>query len=79
MMMEQRDWKEFWVDEMGLIVALDGNKRFELMADFKLRMVFELSPNEQSELKDCLRKRFTPSNGDNGCQSATQAVREAIA
>jgi hypothetical protein len=73
----ERDWREPWVDRMGLIVALSGKKRFDMLADFKRRMLSELTPSECDALRECLRQRFTPSNGSDGCQSATEAVRAA--
>lgn len=33
-----KDWKESWIDWMGLIVALSGEKRFYELETFKLRM-----------------------------------------
>ena len=72
-----RDWKESWVDQMGLIVALSGAERFSKLTQFKIRMK-ELAPESQKELMETLRMRFTPTNGDNGCREATSAVREAL-
>jgi hypothetical protein len=60
-----RDWKEAWVDHMGLIVALSGNARFAMLDAFKLKMFVDLTPDEQAELRDCLRRRFTPSSCSN--------------
>lgn len=74
----ERDWKEFWVDDMGLIVALSGEARFERLRKFKALMQ-RLTEAEQRELGDCLRQRFTPSNGDSGCQEATSSVKEVTA
>ena len=73
----QRDWKEAYVDQMGLIVALSGKPRFEMLEAFKLRMFVELTAEQCAELKECLRQRFTPSGGKDGCQSATDAVNQA--
>ncbi len=57
-----RDWKEAWVDEMGLVIALSGKARFEAMDAFKLRMFVTLTPEAIVELRECLRQRFTPSS-----------------
>lgn len=70
-----RDWKEPFVDEMGLIVALSGQERFAKLAEFK-RKAATLSEHDQRLLKECLRQRFTPTNGNDGCASATDAVRQ---
>lgn len=75
----ERDWKEDWIDRMGLIVALSGEERFEALRKFKADMNWKLRPHEQIELKETLRMRFTPTNGKEGCQSATAAVKEATA
>lgn len=74
----ERDWKEAWVDRMGLIVCLNGSLRFDAIREFKRDMGFFLSNDQISELKECLRKRFTPSNGENGCQSGTDSVRQVV-
>lgn len=58
----KRDWKEAWVDEMGLVVALSGKARFEAMDAFKLKMFVTLTPEAIAELRECLRQRFTPSS-----------------
>lgn len=68
-----RDWKEAYVDQMGLIVALSGKDRFVQMEFLKERMR-ELPESQQVELKECLRQRFTPSGSHTGCKSATEAV-----
>ncbi len=60
--MMTRDWKEIYVDQMGLIVALNGSDRFKAMEAFKLRMFVELTPDQCDELRECLRQRFTPSS-----------------
>lgn len=73
-----RDWKEEWVERMGLIVALSGDYRFKQLAKMKGDMAVRLSQQEVAELKECLRRRFTPSNGNDGCREATQSVRSAI-
>lgn len=57
----KRDWKEHWVDRMGLIVALHGKARFDALDAFKLKMFVELTVDEQAQLRACLRQRFTPS------------------
>ena len=62
---------------MGLIVALSGKHRFDMLEAFKLKMAVELSMEQFNELRECLRQRFTPSGGKDGCQLATQAVKEA--
>lgn len=72
-----RDWKEDWVDRMGLIVALSGEARFQCLVLFKLDMATKLSEAECRELRVCLRKRFMPTNGQDGCQEAVKSVREA--
>lgn len=72
----ERDWKEEWVDRMGLIVTLSGEDRFAALEKFKSDMV-KLGKGDRWSLQDCLRHRFTPSNGQDGCQSATDAVKEA--
>lgn len=71
-----RDWKEEWVDRMGLIVALSGVERFQKLSEFK-RLAATLSATHRDELNECLRQRFTPTNGEDGCKSGTTAVREA--
>lgn len=71
----ERDWKEAWVDRMGLIVCLDGKERFAALDQFKRDMGFMLSNSQIAELKACIRDRFTPTNGGNGCQSATASVK----
>jgi len=58
----ERDWREAWVDKMGLIVALHGEQRFKRLEAFKLEMFVELTPDQCAELKECLRQRFTPSS-----------------
>lgn len=75
----ERDWKEAWVDEMGLIVALSGEDRFFRLNKLKFRMGRELSEQEVHQLRACLRQRFTPTNGQHGCQEATSAVKEITA
>lgn len=70
-----RDWRETWVDEMGLIVALSSDARFQKLSVFKQKMAKELTVEQQAQLRICLRQRFTPSNGQNGCQGATAAVK----
>lgn len=75
--MINRDWKEPWVDRMGLVVALSGEDRFTHLQRLKRDMA-PLAPEQQAELRECFRQRFTPSNGADGCQSATQAVREVM-
>jgi hypothetical protein len=57
-----RDWKEAWVDQMGLIVALSGANRFDLLNQFKAAMMSRLSSEQRDELVECLRQRFTPSS-----------------
>lgn len=72
-----RDWKEAWIDRMGLIVALGGGHRFNELAQFK-RDMSAMSEREQAELKEAIRQRFTPTNGENGCQSGTEAIRKVV-
>lgn len=71
-----RDWKEGWIDQMGLIVALGGEHRFNKLRQFKDDMARYLTPEERSELKEALRQRFTPTNGQDGCSSAMEAVKD---
>jgi len=73
-----RDWKEAYVDQMGLIVALSGRDRFVQMEFLKDQMR-QLPETQQAELKECLRQRFTPSGGRDGCQSAAAAANSATA
>lgn len=76
----QRDWKEEWVDRMGLIVALSGEHRFERLDSLKKDMK-QLSEDKVKELKYCFKQRFTPSHsaGDiyEGCETATKSVEMA--
>lgn len=76
--MIERDWKEEWIDEMGLIVALSGKERFTKLSIFRIKMRALLSPVDQDALKEALRQRFTPTNGMDGCQEATAAVKEVV-
>lgn len=69
------DWREIWIDRMGLIVALAGEERFRQLRAFKADMASLLSPAQCDQLHQALTARFTPTNGQNGCQSATAAVR----
>jgi hypothetical protein len=73
----QQDWKEPWIDRMGLIVALSGSERFLRLSKLKTDMA-GLSPAMQAELRAAIRERFTPSNGRDGCQSAMQSVRSVV-
>jgi len=61
-MLKKRDWKEKWVDQMGLIVALAGEQRFKRLESFKLAMSVALTEDQCEELRECLRQRFTPSS-----------------
>lgn len=70
----QQSWQEKLVDEMGLVVALSGESRFEAMKSLRLK-IHQLSPAQQIEIKAILKQRFTPTNGEDGCQSATRAVK----
>lgn len=72
-----RDWKEEWIDRMGLIVVLGGKERFEHLNRLKFDMTTKLNCREITELKEAIRMRFTPTNGQDGCQSGIQAVKEA--
>lgn len=67
------NWKETFVDRMGLIVVLSGQQRLEKLAALKSD-IDKLSPKEQQEVRECLRMRFTPSNGEDGCDSAMNAL-----
>lgn len=71
-----RDWKEKYIDRMGLIVALSGEPRFQQLSLLKADMAL-LSSEMQQELKSALRQRFAPSGGTDGCQSAMNAVTSA--
>lgn len=77
------DWKEDWVDQMGLIGALSGTDRFNRLQEFKSRLTI-LSEERQSELMRYLALRFTPSSVKsdssefNGCRSGTEAIEEAV-
>lgn len=73
----ERDWKELWIDQMGLIVCLSGEDRFQRMREFKAFMAL-LSQEKQAELKEAIRMRFTPSNGQDGCQTAMRSVKEVM-
>ena len=57
----KRDWREPWIDQMGLILTLSGRPRFVMMEAFKLKMLVELTPEQWIDLKEALRQRFTPS------------------
>lgn len=70
----QQPWKEVFVDRMGLIVALSGQRRMEAMSAL-VSDIRALPAGKAVEVKECLRLRFTPTNGGNGCQSATEAVK----
>lgn len=74
----EKDWREIWVDRMGLIVALSGAERFDSLNKMKKDMAENLNPDQINIVKDVIRQRFTPTNGENGCQSATQAVKEIV-
>lgn len=73
-----QDWMEPWIDQMGLIVALSAPERFERFAMFKYNMA-KLRKRDRIALKEAIRLRFTPSNGVDGCESGTEAVREVNA
>ena len=81
--MFERDWKERWIDEMGLIVALSGEVRFSTLASFKNRMR-TLPQADQESLRIALKQRFTPSSYStnnpsfNGCREGTVSVESAI-
>ena len=72
----KRDWKEVWIDKMGLIVALSGEQRFAKIEDFKASLAL-LSADDQAAVKQAMRQRFTPSNGQDGCSEATASITEA--
>lgn len=72
-----RDWKESYVDQMALIVTLSGEERFKRLTAFKAQTQL-LEKQDQAELSECIRLRFTPSNGQDGCQSATDSVNSVI-
>lgn len=79
----ERDWKESWIDRMGLIVALSGNDRYVAIRRFKEDMATLESMAEVEALREAIRQRFTPSSyaGDerDGCKSAMAAVKEVRA
>lgn len=58
-----RDWKEVWVDRMGLIVALDAERRFKALQELKAAMARELTQKQRSELLVTLAERFTSQRG----------------
>lgn len=70
-----RDWREKWVDEMGLIVTLSGEDRYFRLNQLKFRMGRDLTEQEVYQLRQCLRERFTPSNGQDGCKEAMDSMR----
>lgn len=72
----QRPWKEEFVDHMGLVVALSGNRRFSELKKLKER-IDALPDNQREEIKQAIRQRFTPTNGTDGCCGAMAAVKEA--
>lgn len=61
------------MDHMGLVVALGGEQRFTEMAKLSASIKL-LSVEQQVEVKETLRLRFTPTNGQDGCRSGTEAV-----
>lgn len=73
-----RDWKEEWIDEMGLIVALSGYDRFIRLGIFKLAVKHTLTEKQRGELKLAIKNRFTPTNGQDGCKSGMEAVKEVV-
>lgn len=72
-----QDWMEPWIDQMGWIVALSGEARFRNLEEFKKQMRTRLTKEGQVTLKEAIRQRFTPTNGQDGCRGAIEAVREA--
>lgn len=72
-----RDWREYWVDRMGLIVALSGENRFTKLLEFK-RDLDALFACEQLAVKEAIRLRFTPSDGIDGCTSGIEAVKQVL-
>lgn len=71
----KRGWIAHCVDHMGLIVALSGERRFEEMRKLNEKLM-TLTPERRAQIKEILRQRFTPTNGQDGCQSAMAAVKE---
>lgn len=74
----ERDWKEAWIDEMGLIVALSGEDRFRRLSAFKARCLL-LAPTYKAELSAALKQRFMPSSYPenppaDGCRSGMDAI-----
>lgn len=69
-----RDWKENYVDFMGLIVAQSGEERFKNLKLLKLAMDL-LTDEDKAAVKETLRQRFTPSNGQDGCEEAMDSMR----
>lgn len=76
----ERDWKEAWIDRMGLIVALSG---YVAIRRFKEDMATLESLAEVEALREAIRQRFTPSSyadaERDGCKSAMAAVKEVRA
>jgi hypothetical protein len=72
------DWREPWIDRMGLIVALGGEERFTHLRAFKKDMRVKLTVDERQALKAAIQARFTPTNGEDGCASGVSAVKEAM-
>jgi hypothetical protein len=67
-------WIELWIDWMGLIVTLSGEQRFRQLEGFNWGFK-HLKPEDQATLKQAIRARFCPSNGEDGCQGAMESVR----
>lgn len=70
-----KPWIEHYIDHMGLVVALSGVERFAEMKRLKDRIAL-LEVSKASEVREAIRLRFTPTNGQDGCQSGTAAVRD---
>ena len=78
-----QDWREKFIDEMGLIVALNGEERFTKLSLFKNR-INDLNSNDRAEIKNLLKLRFTPSSINtnniefNGCRAGTESVEAVL-
>lgn len=72
-----KPWIETWIDRMGLIVALNGEERFQQIYQFKVDLN-RLNHDMQTQVKEAIRLRFAPTNGNDGCVSGTMAVKEVV-
>ncbi len=67
---------EIFVDKMGLIVCLSGEARFAKIREFKKELA-AYPLQERLFISEAIRKRFTPTNGQDGCESGMASVKEA--